>query len=109
MLGDGDLDDSDNDSENVPEVDLLEQLQNLQIGSDVPHDETVSKASSKVLLRSNPVFEDKRMSSKVMISFFCYIVWVKFNIMVPISYNIFFFNFLKSNFSNLSGTRNYLV
>lgn len=65
MLGDGDLDDDDSNDENLPEVDLLEQLSKLQIGSDVPEDETISKASSKVMLRSNPVFDEKRVSSKV--------------------------------------------
>lgn len=66
MLSDGEFDDSgDSDSENVPEVDLLEKLSKLQIGSTDDDDETVSKASSKVLLRSNPVFDEKRMSSKV--------------------------------------------
>lgn len=64
MLSDGELD-GDSDAENVPEVDLLEQLSKLQIGSQADDDETVSKASSKLLMRSNAVFDDRRVSSKV--------------------------------------------
>lgn len=69
MLSEDDYEDSD--SENLPEVDLLDQLSKLTIGSDVDidSDETVSKASSKVLLRSNPVFEESRISSKVTYTF----------------------------------------
>lgn len=65
MLSDGDFDDDDSDTENVPDVDLIERLSKLQIGSQEEIDDTVSKASSKVLLRSNPVFDEKRISSKV--------------------------------------------
>ncbi|XP_037045784.1 transcription termination factor 2 isoform X2 [Bradysia coprophila] len=64
MLTDGEFDTNDSDEENVPEVDLLEKLSQLKIGSADEDDETVSKASSKVLLRSNPVFDENRMSSK---------------------------------------------
>lgn len=65
MLSEGELDGGESDTENAPEVDLLEQLSKLQIGNQSGVDQTASKASSKVLLRSNPVFDDKRMSSKV--------------------------------------------
>lgn len=76
MLSDGDGDDasSDSDGENVPEFDLLEKLSKLQIGSADNDDDAVSKASSKVLLRSNPVFDETRMSSKVNLKPFSY--WI---------------------------------
>lgn len=65
MLIDGEFDGGDSDTENAPDVDLLEQLSKLQIGTQAEDDETASKASSKVLLRSNPVFDEERISSKV--------------------------------------------
>lgn len=58
----------DDDDEKLPEIDLLEQL---NVGDSTAEDENsreeevISKASSKVLLRSNPVFEMSTASSKV--------------------------------------------
>lgn len=73
MLSDAEFDGGDSETENVPEVDLLEQLSKLQIGEheDENDHESVSKASSKLLLRSNPVFDEKRISSKVKIFMEC--------------------------------------
>lgn len=67
------LDDDNGDSDeqsSMPEVDLLEQLNKMNLQEDatnavdVGHDEAISRASSKLLLRSNPVFSDHRASSK---------------------------------------------
>lgn len=95
MLSDGDFDGSDSDTENVPEVDLLEQLSKLQIGAQAETDETVSKASSKVLLRSNPVFDETRISSKVSKNSDCHPQWFFFDwttsdSIVPENYRIHF-------------------
>lgn len=71
------LEDDDGDNSNsigCPEIDLLEQLekmdlnaensQNLSAANDC-HEDALSRASSKLLQRSNAVFDLKRCSSKM--------------------------------------------
>lgn len=62
------------------DIDLLEQLKNLEINEEdgaeaqalfqqveqIPDEEKVSKASAKVLMRTNPVFNLERPSSKML-------------------------------------------
>lgn len=74
MLQDEDVDASDSEDEQQ-ELDLLAQINNLDLNEDnelnnnsnTGEDKYVSKASSKVLLRSNPVFDFDRESSKVIL------------------------------------------
>lgn len=74
MLQDEDVDASDSEDE-LQELDLLAQINKLNINEDGElnnnsnndgDDGYISKASSKVLLRSNPVFDFDRQSSKVI-------------------------------------------
>lgn len=66
---DGNFDDSQDD---ISQLNLLEQLNNLKINDEnnsgignISNENIISKASSKVLLRTNPVFDFDRQSSKV--------------------------------------------
>lgn len=74
MLQDEDVAGSDSEDE-LEELDLLAQINNLNINEDSElnnnsnnegQNHLISKASSKVLLRSNPVFDLDRQSSKVI-------------------------------------------
>lgn len=61
---------STNQEESQPEIDLLEEFNNNNIDDDNKSendskDERISKASSKVLLKTNPVFDLNRPSTKV--------------------------------------------
>lgn len=68
------LEDDNNDSEHsvsLPEIDLLEQLEKMDLNSDekteaepCTTDPALARASSKLLLRTNPVFREERASSK---------------------------------------------
>lgn len=75
MLQDEDVAGSDSEDEQLEELDLLAQINNLNINEDSElnnnsnnegQNHLISKASSKVLLRSNPVFDLDRQSSKVI-------------------------------------------
>lgn len=72
MLHDEDVMGSDeSEDEQLQDLDLLAQINNLNIqengemNNNSNDDENISRASSKVLLRSNPVFDFNRQSSKV--------------------------------------------
>lgn len=74
MLQDEDVAGSDDsEDEQLKELDLLAQINNLNINennemnnnSNDGENHLISRASSKVLLRSNPVFDFSRQSSKV--------------------------------------------
>lgn len=67
------LEDDNNDDEPsvcLPEIDLLDQLNKMNLNGDgdnentASNDAAIAKASSKLLLRTNPVFRDERASSK---------------------------------------------
>lgn len=70
MLED-ELESDSDDEEGLPELDLLDQLNKLDINESGDNNdnnnqkEEMSKASSKVLLKSNPVFNLGNSSSKV--------------------------------------------
>jgi hypothetical protein len=51
-----------------PELDLLQHLEKITEAEDEPTDaeQELNKASSKVMMRSNPVFNFERQSSKVI-------------------------------------------
>lgn len=80
MLQDEDVAGSDSEDEQLQELDLLAQINNLNINENNGNNEMnnnsnndgenqfISRASSKVLLRSNPVFELERPSSKVILN-----------------------------------------
>lgn len=73
MLHDEDVAGSDSEDEQLKDLDLLAQINNLNINennemnnnSNDGENHFISRASSKVLLRSNPVFDFDRQSSKV--------------------------------------------
>lgn len=74
MLQDEDVMGSDSEDEELQELDLLAQLNNLNLhdnnemnnnSNNDGENQNISRASSKVLLRTNPVFDLKRQSSKV--------------------------------------------
>lgn len=67
------LEDDNNESDHslsLPEIDLLEQLNKMNLNEkdesehDASNEAAITKASSKLLLRTNPVFRDDRASSK---------------------------------------------
>lgn len=74
MIHDEDVSGSDSEDEQLKELDLLAQINNLNINGDNEMNNNsnndagnshISKASSKVLLRTNPVFDFNKPSSKV--------------------------------------------
>lgn len=59
---------NDSEDESSPEMDLLAELNKLNVNDENEHDDSPvasSKASSKIMSRSNPVFDLKKRSSKV--------------------------------------------
>lgn len=61
MLEEGDHDDTTSE---LPEVDLLQQIENLSLNDD-EHEEEMAKVAAKVMTRSNPVFNLDKPSSKI--------------------------------------------
>lgn len=67
---------SDSEEDTTPEMDLLAELNKMQIdtstdNNNVCNSSAISKASSKLMTRSNPVFEFGNRSAKVGLFLFC--------------------------------------